>query len=122
MKCTRTSSSSRCIKMEKLNLDEFLNVGGAAFLKAKDVKGKSVKAVVIDVRSADLKMSGKTVILDIEVKKVKWSFPLNVTNLKKMIELHKADNTKWAGKEITLFKVLVNNPKEKKEVESLRIK
>jgi len=108
--------------MEKLNLDEFLNVGGAAFLKAKDVKGKSVKAVVIDVRSADLKMSGKTVILDIEVKKVKWSFPLNVTNLKKMIELHKADNTKWAGKEITLFKVLVNNPKEKKEVESLRIK
>ena len=108
--------------MENLNLAEFLNVGGAAFLKAKDVKGKSVKAVVIDVRSADLKMSGKTVILDIEVKKVKWSFPLNVTNLKKMIELHEADNTKWAGKVITLFKVLVNNPKEKKEVESLRIK
>jgi len=109
-------------KMEDLNLNEYLQQGGTSFIKAKDISGKTAKAVIVAVRSANLVNSGPTVILDIEIKKQRWSLPLNVTNLKKMMELKGPVTSKWIGETITLYKVLTNNPKTKQEVESLRIK
>ena len=101
---------------------ESMQGGGGSFIKAKDVKGKKTLAVIVKVREANLPNSGPTLVLDIEVKKQPYSLPLNATNLKKMIELHGGSSNKWIGKVITLYKVLVTNPKTRQEVESLRIK
>jgi hypothetical protein len=108
--------------MEDLKLDDFFQQGGRRFIKAADIKGPTAKAVITNVRSADLKNSGLTPILDVEVKKIAWSFPLNKTNFDKCIELFGPKSSKWIGKVITFFKVLVNDPKKQKEVEGLRIK
>ena len=108
--------------MENLNLDKFLQGGQGAFLKAADIAGEKVKAVVIGVREVDLPNSGPTIVLDVEVKKKPFGFPLNLTNLKRMIELHTSATSKWVGQAVTFRKVVVTNPKTRKEVESLRIK
>lgn len=105
-----------------VDLNKFFPGEGGNFIKAKDIRGKSVKAVPVAVREAELPQTGLSLILDIEVKKKAWSFPMNKTNCKYMMEKYGDDEKKWIGKVISLVKVLVNNPKTGKEVESLRIR
>jgi len=100
----------------------FLEGSSTPFLKAAEIKGRQTKVKVENVREADLQFSGRTLILDVQYKKEIRSIPLNKVNTKKMIELFGYDYTKWVGKEITLYKVVVTNPKTRQEVESIRIK
>jgi hypothetical protein len=100
----------------------FLQGNSTPFLKAAEIKGRQAKVTIENVREADLQFSGRTLILDIQYKKETRSIPLNKVNTKKMIELFGYDYTKWIGKEITLYKVVVTNPKTRQEVESIRIK
>ena len=105
-----------------VDLNKFYPSAGGNFIKAKDIKGKAAKAVITAVREADLPQTGLSMILDFEIKKKEWSFPLNKTNCKFLMEKYGDEEKKWIGKVINLVKVLVNNPKLGKEVESIRIR
>ena len=105
-----------------VDLNKFYPSAGGNFIKAKDIKGQKVKVAIIAVREADLPQTGLSLILDFEIKKKEWSFPLNKTNCKFLMDKHGDDEKKWIGKVIDLVKVLVNNPKINKEVESIRIR
>ena len=105
-----------------VTLDKYFQGTGEKFIKAKDIKGQKLKAVIIAVREAELPQTGLSLILDIEIKKKAWSFPLNKTNCTFLMDKHGDDEKKWIGKVIDLVKVLVNNPKLGKEVESIRIR
>jgi len=100
---------------------------GGNFLKAAMVKAASAKVKVIKVRpNVDLP-AGVATVLDIEYQGESYGFPLNVTNHRMLCSLfgdEKAesfDSADIEGKTITLKKVMANNPRERKEVETLRI-
>lgn len=106
----------------KIDLDKYTKGEGLPFFKAKDMKTQRAKIKTILFREVDLPNTGDTLIMDFDYKKTRRSLPLNKTNVKKLIELFGRDVTKWTDKQVTLVKVLVNNPKIGKEVESIRIR
>lgn len=106
----------------RIDLNEFLASESTPFLKASDIKGNTLKIKIIGVREADLKYSGRSLLLDVEVKKEKKAFILNRTNIKRLIALFGLDTKTWIGKDIILRKVLVTRPGSGEEIESLRIK
>jgi len=108
--------------MTAINLDNYLQGNRAPFFKACEIKAKSVKVQISKVRETELQFSGKTLVLDFMHKNVERTLPLNVTNLKFLKQKLGADTEKWEGQSIQLVKVLVNNPKTKTEVESIRIR
>lgn len=108
--------------MSKIDLNQYLGGERQQFFKASELKTTSAKIKIKNVREAELPFSGKSVIIDFDYKKQERSLPLNKTNLRKLITLLGSDTEKWIGKEITLIKVLVTNPKTKQVVESIRIK
>jgi len=100
---------------------------GGNFLKAAMIKGASTKVKIIKVRpNVDLP-AGTATVLDIEYQGEPYGFPLNVTNHRMLCRLfgdEKAetfDSADLEGETITLKKVMANNPREHKEVETLRI-
>jgi hypothetical protein len=100
---------------------------GGNFLKAAMIKGQSAKVKIVKVRpNVDLP-AGTATILDIEYQGESYGFPLNVTNHRTLCSLfgdEKAetfDSADLEGQTITLKKVMANNPRERKEVETLRI-
>jgi hypothetical protein len=104
---------------------------GANFLKAAMIEGQSAKVKIDKVRAAVDLPAGSTTVLDVEYKGKPYGFPLNVTNHKNLCKLYgnpdadegrgTFDTDKVEGKVITLVKVMANNPREHREVETLRI-
>lgn len=100
---------------------------GGNFLKAAMIKGSSAKVKIVKVRpNVDLP-AGTATVLDVEYQGESLGFPLNVTNHRMLCQLFgdaKAetfDSADLEGKTIMLKKVMANNPRERKEVETLRI-
>jgi len=87
--------------------------GGDAgsLLKGSDLKASelSVTVFVIAAREAPVNFNAP-MILDIEENHGCKAFALNKTNTKKMVELVDDDYAEWAGYEVTLSKVRVQNP------------
>ncbi|MEM2614610.1 MAG: hypothetical protein QXO15_10400 [Nitrososphaerota archaeon] len=108
--------------MTQINLDTYLRTSRNPFLKGSELKTKTTKVEILNVREANLPHSGMTLIIDVKYKGQERSIALNVTNLRRLVELYGKDCTKWIGKVITLSKVNVINPKTRQEVESIRIK
>jgi hypothetical protein len=106
----------------QINLNEYLQKESTPFLKPSDIPGRSGKLKIIGVREAVLKFSGKSILLDVIVKKQNRTFIINKTNLKRLVSLFGSDVSNWLNQDITVVKVLVTNPKTKQEQESLRIK
>jgi len=100
---------------------------GGNFLKATMIKGASAKVKIVKVRANVDLPAGTATVLDVEYQGESFGFPLNVTNHRTLCQLFgdaKAetfDTEKLEGKTITLKKVMANNPREHKEVETLRI-
>jgi len=91
------------------------------FFKAVDVKTEKVIITPKAFREVVLQFSGNSVVMDFDYKGNEESLPMNVTNIRKLNELSKY-NPEWLiGQQLVLKKVLVTNPKTKKEVESWRI-
>jgi len=93
---------------------------GSSFLKAENVTGPEQVFVVTNAEEAGLEEE-KIVRLNLESGKDKYLFDLNKTNSIFLKNNGITHPLKLVGKRITFKKVLVNNPKTKKEVEGLRI-
>jgi hypothetical protein len=94
---------------------------GNAFLKAGDVKAEKIVVVPKAFREVVLQFSGKSVIMDFDLKGKLESIPLNKTNVKKLNELTNYNPESLINKMLVLRKVNVTNPKTKMEVQSWRI-
>lgn len=109
-------------KQSKIDIEKHLQGEGPAFFKASEMAGNKTKVKIVRVREINLPNSGDTVVIDFDYKKEERSLPLNKTNMKKLVELFGLDVNKWIGQSVNFVKVLVTNPKTKKEVESIRIR
>lgn len=109
-----------------IDLKNYLSGPSKPFFRAKNISGRSAKVLPKAFREVNLPNTGPTIIMDFNYKKEEYSLPLNRTNLKMLIKIQGGGLTlypqKLIGKEITLYKVLVNNPKTNQEVEGIRIK
>lgn len=102
------------------------------FLKAAQIKGDSATVKVTKVRPDQDLPAGAATVLDVIYDGKPYGFVLNVTNHKRMCKLFGDDPDKTpdptfdaeapVGKNITLIKVLANNPRSQTEGETLRIK
>ena len=95
---------------------------GGNFLKAADVRNKA-KLIVDNAEEITVVRDGvseQTLVL--RFRDVDQPFGLNMTNLRRMIELHGNDTKRWAGKAVVLIHTMANNPKDNnKPVKTLRI-
>lgn len=100
------------------NWDGFL---GSNFLGAENVENEDQEFVVV---GAEMDRENQRPILNLETKegKEKYLFSLNVTNSKFIQEAGINSPKDSIGKKLTFRKVMVQSPKKKQEVESLRIK
>jgi hypothetical protein len=90
---------------------------GASFLKADDVKeGQKFVIEKFDEAVTDI---GLRPLL--RLKGNSKPLGLNKTNYKKLREKFGKDETKWAGKQITLKIVIANNPTTRQEGPAIRI-
>ena len=101
--------------------NKYTGGGGDKFFKGSEITGNSMIIVPVGLREVVLPNSGDTLIMDFDFKKGVRSFPLNVTNVKKLVDITKGRLESIIGSRIKLKKVLVTNPKTKKEVESIRL-
>jgi len=92
---------------------------GSNFLSAEDVKDENQEFFCIGV---ELDTENEKVILVLESDLVKSKFSLNVTNANFIKDEGVKNPNEIIGKKLTFKKVLVRNPRTKKEVEGLRIK
>jgi len=110
------------VKVVRVKEDEYFERTTAQFFKAQDLKGQETTVTIKNVREADLPNTGKTLIIDFDYNKEERSLPLNKTNFRKLVEKFGNDTNDWEKQRIKLFKVWVNNPRTKQEVESIRIR
>lgn len=80
-----------------------------------------IKIKVADVRLAPENFSAALIIDLHEEVFAKGAWAVNKTNAKALGELLGDNTDKWKGRELTLYKVYVNNPQTKKMVPSLSV-
>lgn len=101
------------------SLDSWSGFLGSNFLNAEDVRDENHEFVVT---GTELDTENNRPLLLLESEGLKTKFSLNVTNANFMKEAGIKSPADSVGKIITFRKVMVNSPKKKREVESLRIR
>ena len=88
-------------------------------IKASDIKELTTEMTITACTLEKLPQTGETYVLAFaETEKV---LPLNITNLRRLVENFGDNTDNWINKRVKLIKVLVNNPQKGVETESLRI-
>lgn len=91
------------------------------FIKPEDL-GKTGEAVAKINSPHRMIESTAQAVIDLAIGKKTYSFGLNKTNAKRLIEKFGDNTDKWVGKSVTLIRVMANNPKTKTEVPAIRVK
>lgn len=105
--------------MAKANHQDFFD--SVPFLKGSDIKGDT-RVTVEKFDAVKTRLNDKKPRPILRLKGYDSPLGLNVTNFNKMIEKFGDETNKWAGKQITLRRVLVTNPQEGgKETPGIRI-
>ena len=101
------------------NLNDWDGFLGSNFLSVDDVNDENHEFVIIGV---ELDTENNRPICILESNGCERKFSLNVTNANFVKNAEINSPKEMIGKVITFKKVLVRNPKTRKEVEGLRIK
>jgi len=104
--------------MTQENLDSWDGFLGSKFLSAEDVRDEDQIFVCVDVEEDTENLRP---ILVLESESTQFKFGLNVTNATFIKEAGISSPKKVIGKKLTFKKVLVNNPRTRKEVKGLRV-
>ena len=107
--------------MGKDNLDGWEGYTGSNFLKPKDVLSETDAFICINVDEFSDDNGNLKPRLALTKKDAEFNFDLNVTNSNFCKNAGLKSPRMLIGKKICFKKVMVNSPKTKMEVESLRI-
>ena len=102
-------------------LDDWGSFTSGTFLKALNVKSEQDPFVCTNVAINETKEGQTRLRLTLENNGLDYDFDLNMTNSNKLKELGVKRPKECIGKIIYFKKVLVTDPKTRKEVEGLRI-
>lgn len=107
------------MKNETSSWDEWL---GTPFLTSKNVDNENQAFLVTNIESVKYKDDDDRLRLSLSSKGTLYLFDLNKTNSAFLKNAGIPNPSALVQKQIFFRKVMVQNPKEKKEVESLRIR
>ena len=90
----------------------------------EDLKTGSVVVTITGAEEINLPQTGNTYCLFFKSEKQSYEkpLPLNKTNLRRMIDLFGDNTDDWLTQQVVVMKALANNPKQQKEVPTLRLK
>jgi len=89
------------------------------FLNAKII-GKQKTAIITSPHR--ILSSTNQPVINVRVGKQEYSFSLNKTNTRRLVEMFGDNSDNWVNKKIVIYTILTTSPKTGKEVQGLRIK